>query len=395
MANGRSRLEYPIGKVLYESGGWVGGVRVSPDGRYLAFFDHQQFGNNDGFVKVVDASGGIRLAGPFVRGAGPLAWSKDGEEVWYSGIQATSLAGKSRQVWTSPFATLHDVARDGRVLFDVSAGRREMIGVAAPGAPPRNLTALNWSFPSDISEGTGTVLFYEQQVEPSAIYTRKLDGSPAVRIGDGEGYGISPDGKWAVTVRLPDRHPLVLLPTGAGESRTVDIGALTCQWANWFPDGRRILMAANESGRGARLYVQDVAGGKPRPITGEGMRLSAQAISPDGRAIIARGPDGRLAVYPAEPGEPHFIPDLPPGDAAIGWTADGKAVFVMALSGVPGVVRLVDVATGRQTKWKEFMPPDPTGVEQVGPAVISPDEKSYVYSYRLTLSDLYLATGMK
>jgi hypothetical protein len=67
----------------------------------------------------------------------------------------------------------------------------------------------------------------------------------------------------------------------------------------------------------------------------------------------------------------------------------------MRLSGVPGAVQLVDIATGRKTPWKEFMPPDPTGVEQVGPAVIAPDEKAYIYSYRLLLSDLYLATGMK
>src|SRR5262249_20572904 len=161
---------------------------------------------------------------------------------WFGGIQALSSSGRLRQVWSSPNASLHDVTRDGRVLFDESVGRREMIGVAAPGAPPRNLTALNWSFPTDISPVTGTVLFYEQQVEPSAIYTRKLDGSPAVRIGDGEAYALSPDGRWAVTVKLPERHPITLLPTGPGEPRTVDIGNLTCQWAKWLPDGRRLVL---------------------------------------------------------------------------------------------------------------------------------------------------------
>ncbi len=391
----RSRLEYPIGRVLVESAGWVGAVRISPDGRHLAFFDHPQGGNNDGYVKIVDANGRLRVTGPFVRGAGPLAWSRDGSEVWYDGIQATSLAGKTRQVWASPNAGLHDVARDGRVLFDETAGRREMVGVAAPGASARNLTALNWSFPTDISTVTGTVLFYEQQVEPSAIYTRKLDGSPAVRIGDGEGYGISPDGKQVVTVKLPDRRPITLLPTGAGEAGTLDIGNLTCQWANWFPDGKRLLINAYEPGHSKRLYIQEVSGGRPRAISPEGVGITGQSISPDGRSIIALGPEARLAVYPAEPGEPRVIPELDRADASMGWTADSRSIYVMRLSGVPGVVQIVDVATGRRTPWKEFLPPDPTGVEQVGPAVITPDQKAYVYSYRRTLGDLVLATGIR
>lgn len=391
----RSRLEYPIGKVLYESAGWVSSVRVSSDGRHLAFFDHSQAGNNDGFLKIIDSQGAVRVNGPFVRGAFGTAWSPDGREVWYGSIAATSLDGKSRAVWTSPNANVDDVARDGRVLFDDSSGRREMIGVASPGAPPRNLTALNWSFPTDISPVLGAVLFHEQQVEPSAIYTRKLDGSPAIRIGDGEGYGISPDGKWAVTVKLPDRRPITLLPTGAGEARTVDIGNLSCAWANWFPDGRRLLLNANEPGKGKRLWILDLSGGKPRAISPEGVGFTGQSISPDGRSIVARGPDGRLAVYPAEPGEPRVIPGVQQGESNVGWTADGRSVFIMRLFGVPGVVQVVDVATGERRPWKEFIPPDPTGIEQVGPAVITSDEKAYVYSSRRVLSDLYLATGMR
>jgi Tol biopolymer transport system component len=34
-------LEYPIGSVLYETAGYVSDLRVSPDGRLVAFMDHQ------------------------------------------------------------------------------------------------------------------------------------------------------------------------------------------------------------------------------------------------------------------------------------------------------------------------------------------------------------------
>ncbi len=391
----RSRVEYPVGKVLYQAAGWTRSVRVSPDGRLLAFIDCLQRGNNDGHLKIMDTSGKLRMTGPFVSGSGALAWSPKGDAVWFGGIEAMSLDGKVRPVWTSPLATVEDLSRDGRVLLVESTGRRELVGFGRDGAP-HNLTALNWSFPSDISASGDTVLFYEQIRQPPGVYVRKLDGSPAVRLADGEGYGLSPDGRWALTVKIPERRSITLVPTGAGEPKSVDIGNLTFLWGNWFPDGRRILINGSEPGRGPRLFVQDLSGGKPRPITPEGVSITMQTVSPDGRSIVARGPDGRLALFPVEPGgEPRPVPGLEPEDIPIRWTADGRSLYVTRLSALPGIIDVVDIATGLRTKWKQFQPLDPSGVEQAGPAMISPDGTTYVYSFRRVLGDLFLATGMR
>jgi Tol biopolymer transport system component/predicted Ser/Thr protein kinase len=394
----QSRLEYPVGKVLFQSSGWVGALRVSPDGRHLAFFDHSQRGNNDGNLVILDSTGKERARGPFVKAAMALAWSPSGDEVWYGGISAMSLEGRVRQVWTSTRAAITDIAKDGRVLFAEATGRRELLGFPASDAAPRNLTVLNWSFPTDVSRET--VLLNEQQVDPPAIYVRKLDGSPAVRIGDGAAYGLSPDGKWALATKLPDRRPIILIPTGPGEPKTLDIGDLTCMWGNFFPDGKRILILGNEPGRAPRLYVQALGGAgaaasKPRPITPEGVTIAAQALSPDGQSIVARGPDGQIAIYPVEPGQPRPVPGLQPEDLPIRFTPDGRSLFVNRLSSPPGIIEIVDIATGRRTTWKEFVPPDPAGVELVGPAMIAQDAKSYVYSYRRELDELYLARGLR
>src|SRR5262249_26314796 len=61
---GSCRLEYPIGHVIYEARAWVSDVRVSPDGRLVAFLDHPQLGDSDGTVRVVDRDGKARLTGP-------------------------------------------------------------------------------------------------------------------------------------------------------------------------------------------------------------------------------------------------------------------------------------------------------------------------------------------
>jgi dipeptidyl aminopeptidase/acylaminoacyl peptidase len=395
VAGSRSRVEYPVGKVIYQTAGWVNGVRISPDGKLLSFVDHAQRGNSDGYLKIIDTTGKLRLAGPFVPGFAGLAWSPKGDEVWWGGILATSIDGKTRTVWASPNGYIQDIARDGSVLLGDGTSRREIVGYAALGAPPRNLTELNWSFPTDISPDGKRVLFTEQNRPPPGVYVRGLDGSPAVRIADGESYGLSPDGRWALTLKTPERRRIVIVPTGAGEPRTLDLGQLTCGWANWFPDGKRALLAASEPGRGSRLYVLDIEGGRSRPITPEGVVISAQSVSPDGRSIFARGPDGRFAIYPSEPGEPRAIPWLEPDEIPLRWTADGGSIYVTRFSEPPGIVDVVDLATGKRSRFTQFDPPDPTGIEVVGPAVIAPDGKSYVYSYRRTLDDLYLATGMR
>jgi Tol biopolymer transport system component/predicted Ser/Thr protein kinase len=393
-AGNRNRIEYPIGKVLYDAAGWVNHIRVSPDGRLVAFIDHPRRGDNNGNVKVVDASGKVRLNGPFAISG--LAWSPRGDEVWSSGrgIWATSLSGKSRLVWNSPGGFIQDIARDGRVLCSVNSSRREIVGFAAGDRGERNLTWLNWSFPKDIASDGKTVLFEEQNIQPQGVYLRKLDGSPAVRIGEGGSWGFSPDGRWVLTTR-EEQSQFTLLPTGAGEPKLLPKSGVNCQAATWFPDGRRILISGNEPGHGSRLFVQDIPDGKPRAITPEGVNFIFHAVAPDGKSAVATGADRRIAIYPIEPGEPRAVPGMELDDIPLRWTADGNSLFVYRPSAPPLRIDTVDVKTGRRTLWKEIRPPDPSGVEQVGPIQIAPDETSYVYSYRRALDELYLATGLK
>jgi hypothetical protein len=51
------RLEFPLGKTLYETSGWISYPRVSPDGERVAFFDHPTYGDDRGFLAVVDRNG--------------------------------------------------------------------------------------------------------------------------------------------------------------------------------------------------------------------------------------------------------------------------------------------------------------------------------------------------
>jgi hypothetical protein len=100
-------------------------------------------------------------------------------------------------------------------------------------------------------------------------------------------------------------------------------------------------------------------------------------------------------IYPTEPGEPRAVPGVDIADLPIRWTADGRAIWVFKPNEVPTKIDRIDVTTGERTLWKELTPPDPAGVLQIGPIHMTPDGKSYVYSYRRTLDELVLVEGLK
>jgi len=408
---GRIRLEYPIGKVLYETGGWISNPRISPKGDLIAFLDHSLQGDTIGTVAVVDLAGHERnISSQQPGGTIGLAWSPKGDEVWFTAakvgldrsLYAVSLAGKERMVARVPAdLSLQDTWRDGRVLLTRDNWRRGMTVIAPGETSERDFTWLDWSYPVSVSEDGKTLLFVEQGEGggPSyAVYLRKTDGSPAVRLGDGAPLALSPDEKWVLCTRVDSLTDLFLLPTKAGEAKALPHGALgqiNNARAAWFTDGKRFLLSGSEVGKGGRLYVQDLNGGNPQPISPEGTDSLTFSLSPDGRTVAAVGPDGKGYFYPIPAGEPHLIKGLNDGEVPAGWTSDSSSIYVDRPSDLPAKVYRLNIETGQRTLWKQLMPPDPAGVEYVGPILPTPDGKSYVYGYRRMLSDLYVVDGLK
>jgi eukaryotic-like serine/threonine-protein kinase len=401
----RNRIEYPIGTVLAESGGRPPmNLRLSPKGDLLAFFEYDN-AVGDYAVTVMDPHGTKRVLSTGWTAAGGLAWSPKGDELWFGGtktggepaMRAVTLAMQERIVADTPaWMTLQDITRDGRLLLTVEDSR---VGIASfsPGAKQeRDLSWFDASRIYDISPDGKTILFVEMSSGPprnTAIFLRKTDGSPAVHLGDGNQPMLSLDGKLVACIRSDGpKTTLTLLPTGAGEAPKIPANGLHYERVEWFPDGQRLLFVGNEPGKPARTFVQDMHGGKPVPITPEG--ITATRVSPDQKNVtVVTG--GKLNLFPIGGGELKPITDMEPGESVIRWSGDGKFLFLRKSTDSSSLtISRLNVATRRKELWRELKTPDPVGV-QIRDVVTTPDGNAYAYSYQRDISTLYLAEGLR
>ena len=408
------RLEYPIGHTLYESAGWITHVRVSPDGDRVAFLDHPIFPDDRGRVMVVDRDGTKRVLSADWGSTQGLAWSADGKEVWFTGtrsgvnrtLHAVDMRGRVRDLGTRASSDLlMDVSRTGSALV---ASTRLWSGFRAGtrGEPmERELSWLDWSVPQDFSPEHRLVLFSEQGIGGGDHYSvciRGIDGSPPIRLGEGGEGSLSPDGASVLVIQFWKSPPqLVLLPTGAGEPRTLpETGLENIAGTGYFPDGKRILIIGNERGHGLRVFVRSLEGGPLQPVTPEGIgaiTIASVALSPDGTLVAGVNRGRGTMLYPVNGGPARPIPGAQPNEIPVGWASDSKAIFLSSTVGTrfPWKAYRIDLNTGARSLFLESPgPPDRAGVT-MGVRFISRDQRTFVASYARRLDDLYVIQGLR
>jgi serine/threonine protein kinase len=408
VVNGRDRLEYPIGRVLYDTAGWISQLRFSRQGNKIAFFDHLAEPDTRGAVAVVDMSGRKETLTKEFEDVRGLAWSASGAEVWFAAsdngaedlLRAVTLKGRARLVLAIPTTLLlQDISADGRVLVASADARYRVAGRAAGGPSESDLSWYEYTLLNDISPDGKKIVIEEQGAIGGPNYAvglRGLDGSAPVRLGDGYGGGFSLDGKWVFSFLSGPPPKVTILPTAAGEAKTVPIPGierLRSYHQGFLPDGKRIWFSGAEAGHPDRTYVQDIGGvGTPRPVTPEG--IFAVGVSPDGKAMLAPDSDGRLTLFPVDGGAAHAVQGIDPGQIFVQWGDDGKSLY-MRDDSLPTAVYKVDLSTGKKTPWLRLAPPDLSGVASVHLVVLSRDGKAYAYSYNRIVSELLVVDGLK
>jgi len=406
--NNHWRLEYPAGKVLIDGINWMSHPKISPDGKWIAFADHENTGGDDeGSVAVIGADGKVpekKLSSGWTSLQGIL-WSAASDEIWFtststgsaSNPRAVTLSGKLRTLANVPGGMWLEDSRNGTVLSVANHTRLDIRGKGPDAKEERELGWFGWSELRDISRDGRKILFEEEGDGGGANYTvflRDTDGSPPARLGEGLAGAISPDGKWVVT--LPNKvGAFSLVPTGAGEARQITHDSVSYGQVRFLPDGKHLLAVGIEAGHGGRDYLIDVSSGESKPITPEG--VSGVNISPDGKYTVVRGPGGQRGIWPLEGGGLRPIPGIDAKYSVIGWTPDGGSVYVVPNGGRRTVVEVsrVNIQTGKMEPWKTFGAGTAAGVASVGLPRLSADGNAYAYLYIRVLSEAYVVKGLR
>jgi Tol biopolymer transport system component len=410
---GRTRLEFPAGRVVYETAGTLTTPRVSPGGDAVAVVDQPMLGNTVGALVLVEGPGRARRLSEGWTDIGGVAFSPDGREIWFSAaatgtarhLHAATRAGAVRLVARTPGAMiLQDVSPSGQALLAHVHPRSEALAQLDGSPDERNLSWLDWTHATELSDDGRRLLFTAEGQGGGPLYSvfvrQPLDAAPT-RLGEGHGTELSPDGQWVLAIVREAPPRLVLLPTGAGEARTLRHGRSFAEyhWAWWFPDGRRVLFLANQAGRAPQLFVQDVAAGDARPVAAEGVTAYRhKPITPDGARVLVLEPEPpRFVLQPVAGGPAVPLAGLEPHHQPLRWTADGRALFVRtsAAAELPVQVERLDAATGRRVPWRELAPADRAGVDRIGDVLVTPDGRSFVFACGRDLSELYLVDGLR
>ncbi len=329
-----------------------------------------------------------------------LAFAPGGKEICFGNsatIQCVDVARSDVRVVVRAPARLilNDIAADGRILATgFTVQMKQVVGDAR--GQEVDLSWQDAPFPTDLSRDGARLLFTDVAY---GIYIRPVGGGPPVRLGEGIPMGLSPDGKWVAGVAPDVPTKVQLVPTGPGQTRTLPRGSLESHgWVAWTPDGRRLVMTANEAGHGSRLYVQSVDAGDPAPISAEGVRLvrqGAHSVSPDGRFVLGEGPGGVVGLYPIAGGATLPVNGLGTDLVPVGWSDTPNVIFARqrVLARLADVYR-VDVVSGRREKWRTLGPADPSGAPLIFTLQVAADGTRYAYSVNNESFNLFMIQGV-
>jgi len=188
-----------------------------------------------------------------------VAWSADGGDVWYAASTGETgsgmalfdspLSGGRRIVYAAPTSLrLFDIARDGRVLLGSDANDRRVEAMLSGDATAREITLRDDSTGSWVAPDGSAATLSDQAVAGYSAYLLRAGAALPVRLGPGQAFAMSPDGRWVAA--MPANQPRVLLHSpGAAASRELpNPDRIFVDSMGWLPDGAGLAFFGQPSG---------------------------------------------------------------------------------------------------------------------------------------------------
>ena len=298
------------------SSGDVVTVRISPDGRYLAYTARKN-GKFSLWVRQISIANPVLIVPPSSDRIIDVAFTPDGSYLDYTQITTEQSAGRVYQVpilGGTPRTLLQgssanitfspDGQRMAYVDEDLKSGQSRLLVAKTDGSEPRQLASRKVSFP-------------------------------------GENYFIirwSPDGRRIAAVsysatQSTNSFALVEIDVATGREQT--IAGRTWRTVNdfaWLPDGSGLLLAAQEkTGIPSQLWIVGYPSGNARRVSNDLSEYNSASLSADGSNIASVQTNRSSGIYVAPSAAVDKARQITSGrlDGQLGlsWTADNRIVY--------------------------------------------------------------------
>lgn len=393
-------MEFPVGKVLYESAGYLSDLRVSPNGDEVAFMEHPAKFDDRGSVNVVNLQGKMRVLSSGYWGMEGLAWSANGSSVLFSAtlngsdyvVHEVGINGRERFARMNVgLVTIYDIAPDGTWAVTQNELPIKLAFRAAGSTQDVDLSWLDNALNPILSADAKTLVFTDQSISGGPNYSvcvRSTSGGSITRLGEGLASALSADGRSILACVFSTPPRLMRYPVGAGQAQRLDHGDLeNITYAKWMADGNHVLVSGNTSGKPPRCFVLDPATGTLTPVGPDGIWEGVPA--PDGKRFIARTQTGYMLCASSGTGDGTPVPSMTPADYMIRWSPDGQAVYTFQRSVLPTPVDKIDIATGKRETVMKLGDATTAGLLNILTVSMADDLRSVAYANWLFRSVLY------
>ncbi len=392
-----TRVHLPVGNVVYQTSDLLTSLRVSRGGLIAV--------TSIGQVIILDSVGTVKVSIDAANITG-TAWHPDREELWYStsegrgagSIVAVDPNGTRRTVWHGRAMALQDIASDGTALAIATDTQGGVLVQQNGSSDAKDMAWLDRSTALAVSPAGDALLLTEGGDSGGGVYMRRLDGSPAVRLGEGVGLSWSPKGDRVLIAK--GQHQYEIVPVGAGVSRTINHPDI---WSffGWFsPDGSRLLVNGRIKDDPYRFWWMDESGATTEAGPAGVDHWAGQVpLSNDGRLIAVFKSGQSMArtvvVYPLDGGAPVPVAGMNPDEAVIRFSDDDRHLLVYNRDQLPARISKLDYRTGTRTVWREFAPADAAGIAGFESIAMTPSGSVVAYNYTRSLGTAFLVTGLK
>lgn len=351
----------------------------SPDGKMIAYVEDKNLGVGGGALWVVPAQGGTpKLVTDAGKASSPI-WSPEGDMIAYvdkqdkkaqihiipvgedgetigkettidapEGIQSVDLLAG----WTPDNkigAVFEKPLEFGLYTVPAEGGKATMVSHGGyPGVPRFSPDGERIFHFNNANEGNGSwqkLAISFVSAEGGHVTNLPLESDEKMYIpGWGGGNRVSPDGKWIVFAGKTPKDPglhfhIWTLPIDGGKPIRITESPEECSdmFPCWSPDGSAVSFVRGrvsknyaEGFQGTNIYIVNITGGEPKPLTVESDRVNYSPIawSPDGKMLAYYSIEGSINIIPADGGKPRVVGQVQANNVntELAWSPDSKRI---------------------------------------------------------------------